>query len=169
MDVPTCRYDYTDMSLDFYHGLVPVPPVVASEQLAAAVDRLPLVATASAHKWFRWEMRLSMACWTSVGLSGAVSRGGGSARTAGYAGDRADDVDVEQPDATTASARQIAKAASNLAATQLWPCIWAYPRAMRSGGFQSAVSRAVGASRSPYAGIMFTNRKTSTSSQRAGK
>jgi len=139
--------------------------VVASEQLAAAVDLLPLVATASAHRWLRWEIRLSMACWTSVGLSGEVSRGGGSARTAGYAGDWDDDEDVEQPHAITASVRQIAKAASILAVTQLRPCIWAYPRYAIEKGVRSANSRAVRASRSPYAGIMFTNRKTSTSSQ----
>src|ERR1700683_4780617 len=73
-------------------------------------------------------MRLSMACWTSVGLIGEVSRCGGSARTAGYAGDTDDTLDEEHPDATTASARQIAKAASILAVTQLRPCIYAFPR-----------------------------------------
>jgi hypothetical protein len=63
-----------------------------------------------------------------VGLSGAVSRDGGSARTAGYGGDADDKDDEEHPDAISAGARQIAKAASTLAVAQLRPCIWADPR-----------------------------------------
>jgi hypothetical protein len=69
-----------------------------------------------------------MACWTSVGLSGAVSRDGGSVRTEGYSRDADDDEDDEHPDAVSAGTRQIAKAASTLAVTQLRPFIWAYPR-----------------------------------------
>lgn len=76
MDVPTCRFD-TDIS-DFYHGLVPVPAVVPSEAQFPDPEPLddlePLAAKASAHKWLRSEMRLSIACLTSSGLSGAVSR-----------------------------------------------------------------------------------------------
>jgi len=110
-----------------------------------------------------------MACWTSVGLSGAVSRDGGSARTEGYNRDAdGDGDDDEQPDAISAGARQIANTASTLAVTQLCPFIWAYPR-LRLKAPGQPTQKTVGASRSPYAAIMFTNRKTSTSSQRAGK
>jgi hypothetical protein len=128
MDVPTCRFDDTDSLSDFYHGLVPAPPVAESEQFEAAGDLAPLVATASAHRWLRSEMRVSMACWTSVALSGAVSRAGGSARTDGYSREGEDEDEEEHPDAVTAGARQIAKPASILAVTQLRPFIWAYPR-----------------------------------------
>jgi hypothetical protein len=67
----------TDIS-DFYHGLVPVPAVLLSEAQFPVPEPLddlePLAAMASAHKWLRSEMRLSIACLTSSGLSGAVSR-----------------------------------------------------------------------------------------------
>jgi hypothetical protein len=49
MDVPTCRFDDTEMYLEFYHGLVPPPLVVVSVQLAADAFE-PLVAIASAHR-----------------------------------------------------------------------------------------------------------------------
>ncbi len=98
--------------------------------LDALVPLVPLVAIASAHKWLRSEMRLSIACLTSSGLSGVVSRVVGVASTEGYkpaAGD--EDDDEEHPDVSVpAAARQIANAASPLAVTQLQPCMWAYPR-----------------------------------------
>jgi len=99
-----------------------------SVQLEAADALVPLVATACAHRWLRSEMRLSVACLTSSGLSGLVSRAAGSARTEGNCGAADDKDDEEHPDATTAGARQKAKTASTLAVTQLRPCIWAYPR-----------------------------------------
>jgi hypothetical protein len=133
MGIPTCRFGDTDAS-GFYHGLIPAPPAgVPSAAQPPGLEPLdalvPLVAIASAHKWLRSETRLSIACLTSSGLSGVVSRAVGVASTEGYkpaAGD--EDDDEEHPDVSRPAARQIAIAASPLAVTQLRPCMWAYPR-----------------------------------------